>query len=224
MSKQNKNITINNKKHTKNIKGNHTVIPNQLFAASFPREMKIRMSYFESISFTGTASVANDRIFNLNSIFDPYRSGTGHQPQGYDQWSNFYGRYRVDACKVTVSFSGSTSGSGVVITILGNNEGATIADTSVAAETPLSITKSYSNGGPTIVLSKHFNLPILTGVTPSVYKADDRYQAIISSNPSEILCLHVVTSDVNLAAVPMSYTVDMVFDVTLFDPYQLPLS
>ncbi len=209
----------------KNTKKNmKTVIPNQLFAASFPREMKVKMRYFELQSFTGTAGIANDRVYNLNSIFDPYRTGVGHQPQGYDQWSAFYGRYRVDACKAIVTFTGSTSGSGIIISIIGNNDSTVFNDPSVAAETPISITKHYASGGPSVVLTKMFNLAVLTGVTPTVYKSDDRYQALFSSNPSEILALHVCTTDLNTAAVPMSYTVDLIYEVTMFDPVQLPLS
>lgn len=200
------------------------VIPNQLFSSSFPREMKVRLNYFELQSFTGTAGIANDRVYNLNSIYDPYVTGTGHQPQGYDQWASFYGRYRVDACKAVVTFTGSTSGSGIIVTVLGNNDGAAINDPSVGAETPLAQTAHYAEGGPAVVLRKTFDLALITGVTPTVYKSDDRYQSNFGSSPSEIITLHVLTTDLNTAAVPMSYTVHLVYEVTMFDPIQLPLS
>jgi hypothetical protein len=222
---QNKNsksqLLKNNKSKSKTLR---TTIPNQLFAASFPREMKVKLSYFELQSFTGSTGAGNDRVYNLNSIFDPYQTGVGHQPQGHDQWATFYNRYRVDRAHVIMTFTGSTSGSGVIVGILGNNDASVIIDPSVFAESPLSMVKHYSLGGPSVVLTKQYDLAQITGVMPSVYKSDDRYQALFSSNPSEQIVLHTYTCDLNTAAVPLSYTIHITYDVTMFDPVQLPLS
>jgi hypothetical protein len=199
------------------------IIPNQLYAVSFAREQKVKMRYHETIYYTLSGAVSDDSIFNLNSIFDPNRSGVGHQPQGYDQWSAFYGRYRVDACKVTTRIIGS-NGDGLYITILGTNSTTAMADPIAAIESPLSTTGVYSPGGPTITLSRHFDLAILNGVTKSVYKNDDRYQAIMGANPTETIILHVVASDAKLAAKTAVYDVLLEYDVTMFDPVQLAQS
>lgn len=215
----------NNKKTNRSGRRNFgSTTPNQIYATSFPREMKVKLPYLEIQNFTASAGVANDRVYNLNSIFDPYQTGTGHQPQGYDQWANFYNRYRVDSAHVMVSFPNADSVYGTVITILGNNSGTAINDPSVAAESPISLTKAHSGSGPTTVLSRNFNLADLNGVTREVYRTDDRYQAQFGSNPTEGLYLHIVTTDLNLAPTTVSYIVQIKFDVTLFDPVQLPLS
>lgn len=216
-TKNQKNNKTNNKRRT-------AVIPNQLFAASFPREMKVNLRYFELQSYTGTTGIGNDRVYNLNSIFDPYRTGTGHQPQGYDQWSSFYGRYRVDNVKVTMAFTGTTSGSGIIFGVLANNDATALIDPSVFAETPLTHVKHFSAGGPVVSITTSYNLAVVTGVTPTVYKADDRYQSSFNTSPTEVLTLHTFACDLNTAAVPMSYTIDMIFEVVMFDPVQLPLS
>lgn len=215
---------LQNKHNKKNNKKQQAVIPNQLFAASFPREMKVKLRYFELQDFTGTAGAGNDRVYNLNSIFDPYRTGTGHQPQGYDQWSAFYGRYRVDNAKVVMTFTGTTSGSGIIVSTLANNDATTIIDPSIMVESPLAHTKHFSSGGPSTVITKTYNLAVVTGVTPTVYKSDDRYQSSFGSNPTEVICAHFFTCDLGIAAVPMAYTVDITYEVVMFDPIQLPLS
>jgi len=198
--------------------------PNSLYAISFPRENKVIMKYLDLQSFTGTVSIANDRVYNLNSIFDPYLTGTGHQPQGYDQWANFYARYRVDACKAIVKYSCDTSSFGTNITILGNNSSSAIIDPSVGAESPLAFTKVYAKGGPATIISHRYNLADLNGVTRSVYETDDRYQSQFGASPTEVLCLHVLTTDLNLESKAMAYTIELVYEVTLFDPIQLTLS
>lgn len=218
---------MNKKNNTKGKKGKKvkfgSTVPNQMYSQSFPREMKVTMKYFEIRSFTTTASIANDKMYNLNSIFDPDYSSTGHQPQGYDQWSSFYNRYRVDTCKVTVSII-EASADGLVATILGSNSTVAINDTSVAAESPLSITKTFTRTGPSVKLVKIFNLADLNGVTRTVYNSDDRYAAPFGSDPSEKLMLHTVVTNPALNAIVVNMSIQLEYYVTLFDPVQLSLS
>lgn len=201
-----------------------TTIPNQLYSTTFPREMKVTMVYFELQNFTGTTGVANDRVYSLNNLFDPNTTGVGHQPQGYDQWETFYNRYRVDATEAHMEFPNADSVYGTHITIVGNNSSTAFNDPSVAAESPLAVNKSHSGSGPSTVLNKRFNLADLNGVTREVYRTDDRYQSQFGAGPSEGLYLHIVTCDLNLAPTTMSYTVLIRYEVTMFDPKQMPLS
>lgn len=43
-------------------------------------------------------------IFRGNSIFDPFYTGTGHEPTSKDQWEAFYGNYMVLGSKISVRF------------------------------------------------------------------------------------------------------------------------
>lgn len=222
-----KKIQTKNKQHKKNNKSTKhfgTTIPNQLYAITFPREQKVVMRYHELRSFTTSAAVANDYMFNLNSIYDPNYSAAGHQPLGYDQWAAFYGRYRVDGCKVTVTTS-YTSGDSAMITLLGNNSVTSVTNPDTAAESPITATKSYSKGGPPTIIIKNFNLADLNGVTRKVYETDDRYQAQFAADPTEKIMLHVVTSDIALASsIIIHQTVLLEYSVTMFDPVQQVIS
>jgi len=179
------------------------------------------MIYSSSLSITTTTGLAYDHQYNLNSINDPDRTGAGHQPMGHDQWSNFYGRYRVDGARVIASWL-NASVYGQMCTILGNNSSTAITLLETANENPLSSSQGMTQTQPAVVLTKVFNLADLNGVTRDVYNADDRYSSQVGSSPSELLILHVVTDT------PISLTlflnIRIEYMVTYFDPVQLTQS
>lgn len=223
MSRQNNNNNRKGRRINRRQPNMSSAIPNQIYAATLPREQKVKLNYFELRSFTLTASIANDYLWNLNSIFDPNRTSTGHQPQGYDLWAAFYNRYRVDKTKVTftVAYTGSAS---MILTLLANNDGTAINDPSVLAESPLSTTRLHSTNGNPSTITRTFDLAVLNGVSRAVYNTDDRYQAQIGSSPTEVLVAHTAVCDPGLTAVACNYTVLIEYYVTLFDPIQQPLS
>lgn len=62
----------------------------------FPSTM-FRKLVYNSAAITLTSTTAEVFYqFNLNSIFDPNRTGAGHQPMGRDQFALLYNTYRVD--------------------------------------------------------------------------------------------------------------------------------
>jgi len=181
------------------------------------------LEYTDIESRTLVAATVNDRLWNLNSIFDPDRSGAGHQPLYRDQLSAMYGRYRVFACayRIDVYNTDSASSSYVNVCVVPNNSTSAFTDMNAAMEAPGAMTKTlgYSaSSTSTCFFSKYINLPQLNGVSAAEYKADDRFQAALSSDPTEQLCLHVVylgpgTSVVN-SRTHLRYWVE------LFDPIQ----
>lgn len=51
----------------------------------------------------GSTLYLGTEVLKVNSIANPQT--TGHQPMGHDQWKEWYSRYVVLRCKVTVDFS-----------------------------------------------------------------------------------------------------------------------
>jgi len=197
------------------------IIPNQLYATTFPREMKVTLRYAAFLAQTSTATLALDNVFNLNSIFDPDRTGSGHQPMGHDQWQAFYNRYRVDACKIKITWTDAPT-TGSIVGLLGNNDATSITDPGTVVESPLSTWKGMAPNGPAVTITKVFDLAVLNGVTRATYNADDRYSSPFGSSPTEVLVGHVVSYSV--AAYTFSYAVQCEYMVTLFDPLQLSYS
>ncbi len=199
----------------------HSTIPNMIYSNTFPREMKVKLVYFQTgYHTTSSGGVPYDYQFRLNSIFDPDYTSTGHQPLGYDQYAAFFNRYRVDSALVNASFSCDVQ---VQCTLLCNNSQASITAQSEGEESPLSSTKMFTPG-MSCNINRHFDLPIVNGVTKTVYESDDRYQSLFSANPTEVLNLHVLTTVVDNSSKNVFRSVKITYYVTLFDPIQLTLS
>ena len=65
--------------------------------------LRCRLRYSTNLAIvTGVLGTATN-IFNLNSLYDPDRTGVGHQPRGFDQIKTLYNRYRVYGCAYKVS-------------------------------------------------------------------------------------------------------------------------
>lgn len=215
--------TYKNKNKNKNKRTQRfgSAIPNQIYAQSFPRQMKISLRYSDTNAKTSSSTLFIDHVYNLNSIFDPDRTGTGHQPQGHDVWAQLYNRYRVDACTVKVVFTNS-SPNGTRLGLLGSNDATAITDGNILCESPFGVHKNMTSTGPAVSLIKRFDLAALTGISRPVYNAEERYSAIMGANPGEVIVAHV--GGQAEASFTFYYSIDMEFEVTLFDPVQLPTS
>jgi hypothetical protein len=75
----------------------------------FPPEIFTKHRYSENITLTtGTAGIYGTiQTYRLNSLYDPNLSGTGHQPYGFDEVVNIYGRYCVTDVEIQLTLSGS---------------------------------------------------------------------------------------------------------------------
>lgn len=189
-SKNNKQNKKQQKQRGPNTRISQNPRPNQQYALGRPNEMKISLAYTENFETATTTGVNLDRVFNLNSAFDPYRTGTGHQPREFDQWAAIYGRYRVDRVDVKVIFTNAPT-DGAVVSILGSNDVNGLTLITDIIEQPFCIWKPFAIGGNGVTLSKTFYLNEITGVSYSTYRDDDRYQAQSSADPTELIALHV---------------------------------
>ncbi|WP_445779495.1 hypothetical protein [Shewanella sp.] len=72
---------------------------------TIPDTTVVRLKYCDDLTITVPNSpVGTNYLFRCNSIFDPDFTGTGHQPLGHDQWSQFYERYVVTKATLTATF------------------------------------------------------------------------------------------------------------------------
>lgn len=218
---QNKKQNKNKNNRNRSLRLGRT-IPNQIYSLSFPREFLVKMKYHHLGSFSTTASIANDRVFNLNSIWDPDRTGVGHQPQSRDQWASLYNRYRVDKVKVTLR--GTTDSThGMVYGMIPTNNASGINDTDQFGEANRSISAIGTLATP-VFLQKTYDLAVINGVPHSTYRADDRFQSLFTTSPSEVICLHVCSYEVALGSVAANYDLVIEYWCTLSDPIQIASS
>lgn len=62
------------------------------------------VTYNTVVGKAPAAGAVDVQVFRMNSVYDPDFTGIGSSIPAYSQLSAMYGRYRVLACKITVSF------------------------------------------------------------------------------------------------------------------------
>lgn len=210
-------------------RGKKTTVSSLLASSVRPNRLLVKLPYsdFYSKIFTSTGPQGQTQAWNLNSIFDPDRTGVGHQPLGYDQWATFYNRYRVFKVAYNISCTNLGADQSIYGGITATN-GVFGNFTSMAPfEQPH--TKKFHiggrNGKDTITLKGVVNLPYITGRPLVSYKSDDTYQSVFGASPAEIMALNLMLLSTNPSAGgSVQVTCRLVYFVELYDPRPMPLS
>lgn len=179
-----------------------------------PQRYICKMKYSETVA---TTAIGNLYAFNLNSIFDPNRTGTGHQPYGHDTLQILYNRYRVIACAWRINVLMGASTSPVQVAAQPANEVLTTASINEMRENPRAKYIIQNTGAESRVLKGKTYIPSLVGRSKTQYMSDDRYQAQVGSNPLEAAILNIVTSDVSDTGAAVSLQVMLEYTVEFFD-------
>lgn len=184
------------------------------FSQRFITKMKYSDTFTLQLSNNGTY------YFNLNSVFDPNRTGIGHQPYGYDQLAALYNRYRVISCSYNITaYSG---GSVVRVAAIPCNEiFTTTPSVSAACENPRSKWIIQIPGGNTKLLKGNVYMPSLVGRNKAQYMADDRFQAQVGSNPAEAGLLGIFGADIGDLSATIQCTITLNYVVEWFDVISL---
>lgn len=83
--------------------------PNRLIG--FPQTRIVKLRYCDHFDLDPNGAASVEYVFRANSVFDPDRTSTGHQPLGFDQWFPFYRKYCVIGSKISVrAVSSNTNG------------------------------------------------------------------------------------------------------------------
>jgi hypothetical protein len=186
-----------------------------------PRE-SIVLRYVEPIS-SGTiaTTVSKTQVMRLNSLFDPNRTGTGHQPYGYDILGTMFNRYRVTHVWWEVSFPSNADVLNYTVAPYNGTftPANTIADFELISENPRSSSGMTGyNGTPVCKLRGSVALNQLCGTTMAEYMSDDRFQADFGSNATEVLDLNIVIYNPSGTTLVSLYYVEMGFTCVVSDP------
>lgn len=205
---------------------------NSLLGASVrPDRLLVKLPYHDTFQLNAPVGLGTSQVMNLNSIYDPDRSGTGHQPLGYDQWSQFYKKYRVFKVAYDITFTNDAGGgtAGTVVAIV-NQNGSGVAAGSVGDATfeQPHVRKGVlgnSNSASSRSFKGVVSLPRIAGRPSISYKSDDRYQANFGFNPNEYITMSLIAQSMAGASdVQVQVSVRMVYFVELFDAFYLEMS
>jgi len=190
-----------------------------------PQRYICKMKYADTFSINLGGASSGVYRFNLNSIYDPNRTGTGHQPYGHDTFQQLYNRYRVVKCTYAIH---SISSNNYTIQLAGlpSNEEVSLSTTSAARENPRCRYLIQGNGSPIKTLRGSVYLPSLMGRNKTQYMADDRFQAQFGASPQELAILNVYAGLIGDAAAndEIVCNIELVYTVECFDVHSLAQS
>lgn len=163
-----------------------------------------------------TTDANGNYTFNLNSTFDPDRTGGGHQPYGRDQLAALYNRYRVISASWRIFAQNSTVP--IQVAAIATNEVTTYTNMGSIVEAPRSKFIIQMPGAAATVLKGHVSLPSLVGRSRVEYMGSDRYQADVNADPTEQCILSVFAADSSGAyLVGQKLFVEIMYCVEWFD-------
>lgn len=71
----------------------------------FPYSMTTMLKYSDYVVLNSGIGTTSSYTFRANDCYDPDYTGAGHQPRGFDQWTNMYNKFVVIGSKITARFS-----------------------------------------------------------------------------------------------------------------------
>lgn len=182
------------------------------------------LKYTDYFAVTGSTGSTGTQQYNLNSIYDPDLTGTGHQPYGRDTLATLYSQYRVMSCSYKFRFAGTSSN--IVhccITAWPTSGSPTTA--LMAYEIPNSNCRTilFPTDGIQVMKGKIY-LPKLNGQTKTEYLAEDSNSAVVGASPTSLNYLSFQMSDIGSSSVTIYGVVELVYEVELWDPIRLSQS
>lgn len=179
-----------------------------------------------STAFTLNAVNNYQYLFNLNSLYDPDRTGVGHQPYGHDQLAALYNRYRVIRTSWVISGIQSDSpGTNTRIACQPANDIILYGNLSAMCEAPRSkFVVQGAQGAPLKTLKGWSYMPTLMGRTKAEYMADDRYQAAVGTSPAEFAILNIMGANLGDSGVNINAVITLEFTCEWFDITQVAQS
>lgn len=162
------------------------LVPGKVYG--FPNSIITTMRYSGTFNLTSTAGSLSTNVFAANGIFDPDITGGGHQPLYRDQYTVLYDQYVVLGAKITLHACNTTSVSGVILGLTGDDDSTLSSNSDTRREQNNSISTLLgpaTGGHSTAVLTQTFEPLTDFGVDA---KDDGSSATNVGSNPSELWC------------------------------------
>lgn len=198
------------------------------FIPVFPNMTTRKLRYNEYGVVDITAGALGSNVFTLSGLYDPFITGTGHQPMGYDQLMTFYEHYHVLRCKVTVTFmSRSSNGHGQVALKITPDTALPASGTDLVEE-GRAITESIGGNNyeaqGTRTLSMTVDLPAVNGLTRANFLADPDLRGTISTNPAEQTYLQICLWSPSLDTMTVEWNAVLEYTAVFTEPRNLTSS
>lgn len=164
----------------------------------------------------------SEQRYNLNSLYDPDYTGSGHQPYGFDQIMATYNKYRVNRVSYKITFTTPGADADMLCTATvapGTSASIAAAAPSTPLEWPNATHGHLSSQGSRIcVLTGTIDLHTLIGVTKQRYDADDIFVGSVSANPTQLALLsYAVASYSGSGSQACSTLIELEYEAVIYD-------
>ena len=148
----------------------------------WPTCLPVRLR-FDDYRVLTAASNKSTYTYCLNSLYDPDATGTGLQPEGFDQLKTLYGRYRVVAVKVSVEAEGNGANTNGMLAMAPIDNSATTLDAESCAALRFGHGTTFTQTDPGR-LSALWHIGELLGYTDESVLGNANLDAAIGANPT----------------------------------------
>ncbi len=175
----------------------------------------------------GVGGTTGVHVFSANSLYDPDKTGVGHQPLGFDELVGImYDHYTVIGAQIRVIFWNSD-------TVFAQQAGITVQDNASPSADPRMYVENSGNvytllaphdtGSSIKTLTSHVNVGKFLG-RPHPLSEDD-LRGDVGNDPTEQVYFHVWACPLGgVDASPVSFTVQIDYIAILTEPKKLTLS
>lgn len=189
--------------------------------------IRVKLKYFEVISLSSlVVGASQSQVYRLNSVFDPNFTGTGHQPNGFDQWAAIYGKYRVHGGTWRVELSNQDIQYVIGLAAVERaNDNSLDGLVDMVQEPRSHFTIAGPRGSPKATMSSSYRCDRILGVTRQEF-ADQDYAATVTANPSNLvwLVLYATVQGSETLAADQALYVTIEYDVEFFEREELDSS
>lgn len=165
--------------------------------------------------------------FSANDLFDPNRTGTGHQPMGFDQMMLMYEQFTVIRSHIKVNFINTSDEASRVAILLNPDTGSTSVTSTMENGLLKStvISGAVSSGGTQSMktLELACDIPKYFGKSFNAILADPQMYGTVSSSPAEQVYFQIATWDPfsNGTSASVAFDVTISYDVMYWEPKKL---
>ena len=183
--------------------------PFNLVSGSTPQKAKLFTKFIYSETGLnldpGIGGTTGVRVFDLNSLFDPDVTGSGHQPAGFDQMMAVYEEYLVYGVRYKISFYGTDTGNEYIGGVTITDQISTVSDPRVYIENGMTqwglvCAKAAGAGERIKEFSGYVDLSKVHGESWASYSEQYSYKGNASASPPDRAYLHCWVAPANASS------------------------
>lgn len=194
-TKRKRAASLYTKKYRRRQNGMASLARPTISTSSLGRSVKAIHRYADEYPLDpGAAGSASVVVYSLNGMFDPYITGVGHQPMGFDQLNGLYNDYVVYGAMVEVSFVATDTANQTIVGASIYPGATTSTDYQVYMENPNTEQTqigNYAGGTNRWTFKKYVDIGQVYGRTRSQLITEDFFKGNGAANPTDQVYLHL---------------------------------